>query len=135
MICTKAIVLASFVVGDTRLRLRRVQGNQSPATRSSHAGHPVGGDAPYSDPLAAGRRAAHDLDIAGTDAEGVGEQAPYRGVGPATLRRRGDLDLERVPMTPGDARPRRSRLDVERDHDGSVALHPVQVGGVVHAAT
>src|ERR687898_3221315 len=108
MICTKAIVLASFVVGSTRLALAACR-EAVAGDPLQPRGHPVGGDAPYSDPLAAGGRTAHDLDIAGTGAEGVGEQAPYRGVGPATLRRRGDLDLERVPMPPGDTRPRRSR--------------------------
>src|ERR687898_1805148 len=134
MICTKAIVLASFVVGSTRLALAACRGSVAGDSLQPR-GHPVGGDAPDPHPLAAGGAAAHDLDVAGTDAEGVGEQAPYRNVGPAALGSLGDLDLERVPVPPGDTRPRRSRPDVERDHDGSVALYLVQLGGVVHAAT
>src|SRR5829696_8935334 len=122
MICTKTIVLASFVVGATRLALAAWRGSVA-GDPLQPRGHPVGGDAPDPHPLAAGGAAAHDLDVAGRDAEGVGEQAPYRKVGPAALGSLGDLDLERVPVPPGDTRTRRSRLDMERDNDGSVVLH------------
>src|SRR5918995_6606618 len=134
MICTKAIVLASFVVGSTRLALAACRGSVA-GDPLQPRGHPVVGDAPDPHPLAAGGAAAHDLDVAGTDAEGVGEHAPYPNVGPAALGSLGDLDLERVPVPPGDTRPRRSRLDMERDNDGSVVLHLGQLRGVAHAAT
>src|SRR5918994_640074 len=134
MICTKAIVLASFVVGSTRLALAACRGSVAGDSLQPR-GDPVGGDAPDPHPLAAGGRAAHDLDVAGPEAEGVGEQAPHRSVGAAALRRGCDLDLQRVPVSSGDTGPRRTRPDVERDNDGSVALHLVQLRGVVHAAT
>src|SRR5918995_323827 len=77
MICTKAIVLASFVVGSTRLALAACRGSVA-GDPLQPRGHPVGGDAPDPHPLAAGGAAAPEPGVPGDGAGGVGAQAPYR---------------------------------------------------------